>query len=106
MNEKKPLEWIRMQLYPLPHLENKLDVIVVFWNPETGEMRGEGAQIVKSLVDSYAEKGAITTSKGEIIQLDDPYRNTAALSAILSQQYWISPQPVEAPEDPNAKNLQ
>jgi len=106
MSDKKPLEWIRMQLSPLPHLESELDTVVVFWNPETGEVRGEGAEIVKSLVDTYSEKGSITTSKGEVIQLDDPYRNTAALSTILSQQYWVSPQPVEAPEEPSTKVLQ
>ncbi len=106
MSEKKPLEWIRMQLSPLPHLEKELETIVVFWNPDTGEVRGEAAEIVRSLVDEYAQKGSITTSKGEVIQLDDPYRNTAAFSTILSQRYWVSPQPVEAPEEPDSKILQ
>ncbi len=105
-DDKKPLEWIRLQLTPLPHLENELETIVVFWNPDTGAIEGEAAAQVKALVDDYARQGSLTTSKGEVVQLDDPYRNTTAFSIILSQRYWISPQPVEAPEEPCEKNLQ
>jgi hypothetical protein len=106
MSEKKQLEWIRMQLTPLPHLEGELQTIIVFWNLDTGEVRGEEAAQVLNLVKEYARQGSIKTSKGEVIQLDDPLRNTVAFSTILSQRYWVSPQPVEIPEEPDRKNLQ
>lgn len=102
MSNKKPLEWIRLELAPLPHYEGKLEKEVVFWNLDTGELKGRAAQQLKAFIDESAENGSITTAKGEVIEFENPYINTAAFSTILSQRYWVSPQPVEAPEEPEA----
>ncbi len=105
MSDKKPLEWIRLELVPLPHYEDRLDKVIVFWNPDTGELKGQSAQALKSFIDESAGVGSITTAKGEVIEFDNPYTNTAAFSTILSQRYWVSPQPVEVPEEPE-ENIQ
>jgi len=106
MSEKKPLAWIRMGLAPLPQFENEMPETVVFWNIDTGELRGPGVDWVQPLIEEARKKGSLTSSKGEIIQIDDPLKSSTQLSMILSQRYWVSPQPVEAPEDPQSDQLQ
>jgi hypothetical protein len=106
VSEKKPLVWIRMGLAPLPQFENKIPETVVFWNIDTGELRGAGVDWVSPLIEEAKRQGSLTSSKGEVVHIDDPLKSSTQLSMILSQRYWVSPQPVEAPEDPQSAPLQ
>lgn len=106
MSTKKPLAWIRMGLVPLPQFENEIPETVVFWNIENGDLQGPGVDWVVPLIEEAKKKGSLTSSKGEVIQIDEPLKSSTQLSMILSQRYWVSPQPVEAPEDPQTEALQ
>ncbi len=100
MSEKAPLQWIRMALTPLPHMEETLSPTVIFWNHETGELAGEGVEQVQPLIDEYVKAGSITNRSGETIPVTLPLTDNTALGLVLSQHYWVSPQPVDAPEEP------
>ena len=106
MTDKKPLAWIRMGLVPLPQFENEVPETVIFWNIDTGELQGPGIDWVRPLIEEAKRLGSLTSSKGEVVQIDDPLKSSTQLAMILSQRYWVSPQPVEAPEDPEADRLQ
>ncbi|SIO01299.1 hypothetical protein SAMN05443662_1149 [Sulfurivirga caldicuralii] len=95
-----------MGLTPLPQFENEIPETVVFWNIETGELQGQGVDWVRPLIEEAKRQGSLTSSKGEVVQIDDPLKSSTQLSMILSQRYWVSPQPVEAPEDPQSGSLQ
>ena len=102
MNDKAPLQWIRMELNPLFDQEEEMASALVFWHPQAGLLEGPDAERIRRMVQEAQQQGYVLNSRGERIEISDPLRNTVQFSAILSQVFWISPQPVASPEEPDA----
>lgn len=99
MSEKAPLQWIRMELNPLFDQEEDTAPALIFWHPQAGLLEGPDAERIQRMVQEARQRGYVLNSRGERIEISDPLRNTAQFSAILSQVFWISPQPVASPEE-------
>ena len=102
MSEKAPLQWIRMELNPLFDQEGDTVPALVFWHPQAGLLEGPDAERIRRMVQEAQQQGYVLNSRGERIEISDPLRNTVQFSAILSQAFWVSPQPVASPEEPDA----
>jgi len=91
--------WIYMELTPLDSREAAgRQAARVFWQPETGILEGPDAERIRHIVNEAVVRGYVVNSRGEKIAVEDPLRNTAQFSAVLSQFFWVSPRPVTAPD--------
>ncbi|WP_019894586.1 hypothetical protein [Hydrogenovibrio halophilus] len=95
---KPPLEWIRLELHPLPGTDHVQKVI--FWNPETQELVGEGAETVAELAAKAKADGHIQSPSLNHMEMTDPLSKPSELAAVLAQHYWAIPEPVAQPGDP------
>ena len=90
---QEPLEWIHLELMPLPDADSCYTPAVLWWNPQTGELLGDQAEFVKTLVDKQLQVGHVEGSFGSI-ELSAPFTTPTELAVILGQFYWVIPQPV------------
>lgn len=94
-SEKKPFDWIQLELVPLPHCQNEFETLIVWWNPDQRKIVGEQAELVMGFVNQALEKGA--SGPNESVELNDPLAKPTELAAILGQYFWVVPQPVREP---------
>lgn len=117
MSEQKPpefkptlteaLEWIRLELLPLP--ESEWTEKLLYWNPTTQELLGEGAEAVLEMVDKALQDGGISGAHLTQFEITNPLSQPSELAAILVQHFWVIPQPVKLPGlvvDGDENNLQ
>lgn len=90
---QKPLDWIHLELIPLPDRAPEYIKSVVWWNPQTGELLGEHSDLVLNLVNDQLQHGSVSSTLG-VIELTDPLTKPTELAAILGQFFWVVPQPV------------
>ncbi|KUJ74736.1 hypothetical protein AVO42_04925 [Thiomicrospira sp. XS5] len=91
----EPLHWIRLELVPLPdsnHSEKTL-----FWNPSTESLLGDGADEVLSLVEEATQAGHLNGATLSHFEITQPLSKPSELAAILTQHYWVVPEPVKEP---------
>lgn len=101
---KTPLDWIRLELMPLPGSEGH-KAKMLWWNPEARLLEGEGADEVLALAQAASDKGALQTGTGGHVEITDPLHQPSELAAVLAQFYWVIPQPVAAPgQNPDAED--
>ena len=82
--------WIRMELVPLPTSEFLAGLM--YWNPDSGEMVGDCVGQIKALIESTVLSGLTGSLAG--VELTDPMHKPTELAAILSQHYFVIPEPV------------
>jgi hypothetical protein len=92
---KPPLEWIRLELHPLPGTDHEQKV--VFWNPDTQELVGKGAETVADLAAQAKTDGHIQSPSLNHMEMTDPLSKPSELAAVLAQHYWVIPEPVAQP---------
>jgi hypothetical protein len=78
--------WIRVELVPLPI--SPYPSLLLYWNPDSGELVGNDVAIVERLIQDTLVQGLPG------VELTDPYRKVSEFAAILSQQYVLIPEPV------------
>lgn len=91
-----PLEWIRLELIPLPNYVSQFKPAILWWNPEKGILEGEIA-VVMDIVDSAVEQGSISIVPAGSMEITQPLHKPSELAAILGQYFWIIPEPVARP---------
>ena len=99
---KTPLEWIRLELIPLPDKATEFQECEVWWNYVSGEMVGDVAEDIIQLIKQQLVQGSVTNSNGTI-ELNDPFHKTTELASILGQYFWVIPVPVAEPGDNDVK---
>lgn len=83
--------WIKMELVPLPTAN--YPELLVYWNPDSGQLLGEQADLLHDLVRQVMTQGISGA------ELSDPYRKPSELAIILSQFYIVIPEPIaEVPQ--------
>ncbi|MDX1352351.1 MAG: hypothetical protein R3254_05010 [Thiomicrorhabdus sp.] len=92
-NQMVPLDWIRIELLPLPGVGDDYPQFTFWWNPEQGLIEGEIA-LVEQLVNNALALGSVTTQSNAMVEITNPYHKPTELAAILGQYYWLIPQPV------------
>jgi len=93
---KPPLEWIRLELHPLPGTDHTQKCL--FWNPETQEVLGEGAQTVIDLAQAAMSQGHLKSPSLNHMEMTAPLSKPSELAAVLAQHYWVIPEPVAEPQ--------
>lgn len=93
----QPLEWIQLELIPLPSFEQAYPERLLWWNPNQGILIGEGADVVLLMVEEAMTDKVVHGLQGHHFELTDPLKKSTELAAILGQYYWVIPLPVEAP---------
>lgn len=95
-SENKPLAWIHLELIPLPDKVEDYTPCVVWWNPDSGEIVGEQAEAVISIIKHQQQQGSVTNTLGTV-ELTDPFTKPTELASILGLFYWVVPVPVAKP---------
>ena len=112
--EETAIDWIQLELVPLPRFEQELSKLVLWWNPTDRKIVGEGAEaiinIVQSAMDEGCLKGSVASGMPEI-ELTDPLSQPSELAAILAQYFWVIPTPVKSEDvltvsSENSENIQ
>lgn len=93
---KAPLDWIKLELMPLPGATGR-EAKVLWWNPEARIIEGEGREEVLALAKAATQAGSLQTGSGGSVEITDPLHQPSELAAVLAQFYWVIPQPVAAP---------
>ncbi|QKI88714.1 hypothetical protein [Thiomicrorhabdus xiamenensis] len=93
--ENPPLEWIFLELEPLPHISGR-ETLQLWWNPERKELLGEGVETILTMIDQALQKGSIGGGNSQY-EITDPLAKPTELAVILAQFYWVIPQPVSEP---------
>lgn len=87
-----------MELVPLPTAN--YPELLVYWNPDSGQMLGDQVELLHDLVTLALTNGLSGA------ELSDPYRKPSELAMILSQFYIVIPEPVaEVPHFVSASQL-
>lgn len=90
--------WIKMECVPLPTAN--YPELLVYWNPDSGQMLGDQVELLHDLVTRALTKGLSGA------ELSDPYRKPSELAMILSRFYIVIPEPVaEVPHFVSASQL-
>lgn len=92
----QPLDWIRIELIPLPTLSEVYPQLVFWWNPDKGLLQGE-TELVEKLIHQAITKGVVSTASNGSVEITNPYQKPTELAAILGRYYWMNPQPVSKP---------
>lgn len=95
-NTPIPLEWIRLELIPLPNYVSQFKPMMLWWNPGAGTLEGEVA-VVTDIVNTAIEQGSICLEPTGSIEITEPLHKPSELAAILGQYFWVIPEPVEKP---------
>jgi hypothetical protein len=82
--------WVRVELVPLPTTQRL--AALFYWNPDTGEVIGDCADDIRSIVDVAMREGLNGRMGG--VELTDPLHKPSELAAILSQHWMMIPEPV------------
>lgn len=98
MAEQETEVWIRIECLPLPHSD--WPVRILYWNPVTETLRGDGVAEILELVDQAVEQGFVSGSTFSHFEVIHPLQKPSELAAVLGQHYWLIPQAVAAPEEP------
>jgi len=93
----KPLDWIQLELIPLPNFEQAYPQRLLWWNPNQGTLIGEGADSILLMIEEAMSTKTLHSSNLNHFELTDPLKKPTELAALLGQYYWVIPQPVEAP---------
>lgn len=99
----QPLEWIHLELIPLPDKTQDFQTCNVWWNPDTGEIVGEQAEMINNIIKTQLAQGSVTNSMGTI-ELANPFQKPSELASILGQFFWVVPVPVAKPYEKNSSN--
>lgn len=94
--QSKPYHWIRLELVPLPGLDQHTKK-VLYWNPDAAELIGEGSEEILKMIQSFQKKGFVNGSTLSHFEITSPLNKPSELAAILTQHYWIVPEPVAEP---------
>lgn len=94
---KTPLEWIQLELIPLPHLTDEARLLL-WWNPDKRELRGDGKEKVLQIIEQAVAAGQIENA-GSVYAVTDPLAKPSELAVVLAKIYWVVPQPVRSPGD-------
>ncbi|BBP46529.1 hypothetical protein THMIRHAS_19020 [Thiosulfatimonas sediminis] len=94
---KSPLQWIQLELIPLPHLSDE-PRLLLWWNPENRELRGDGTEKIMAMVDLALADGKVENA-GSVYEITDPLGVPSQLAVILAKVYWVVPEPVRAPHE-------
>ncbi|GKT11683.1 MAG: hypothetical protein ISEC1_P0652 [Thiomicrorhabdus sp.] len=93
------IDWIQLELVPLPRYEEKLSRLLLWWNPTDRKIVGEGAEsilsIILSALDADTLKGSVASGLADF-KLVDPLSSPTELAAILAQYFWVIPTPVKS----------
>lgn len=92
---KPQIEWIEMSLVPLP--DSTMQETLVYWNPTTEELVGQGAELVMQLVQEAQAAGTVQGVSQDYIEIIQPLSHPTQLAAILTQHFWVLPKPIQAP---------
>ena len=112
--EETAIDWIQLELVPLPRFDEELSKLVLWWNPSDRKIVGEGAEaiinIIQSALDAGSLQGSVASGMAEI-ELTDPFSQPSELAAILAQFFWVIPTPVRSEDvltisSENSKNIQ
>lgn len=95
-NAPQALEWIHLELIPLPDQAPTFENCIVWWNPDRGEIVGEKAAMINALIEKQLAIGAITNMMGSI-ELTNPLKKPTELASVLGQFFWVIPVPVANP---------
>ena len=98
-----PLDWIRIELIPLPNYASRFNSMIFWWNPEKGSLEGEVA-VIMDIVNAAKEKGSISIVPTGSIEITRPLHKPSELAAILGQYFWVVPEPVDKPFDLSTKS--
>lgn len=103
--------WIRLELIPLPALEERYSSLLLWWNPDQRLLLGEGHEQILKLVDQAMQDKALRGSQLNHFEITDPLNKPSELAAILAQHFWVIPEPVaeagvEETETPRDDSLQ
>ncbi|MEA3405133.1 MAG: hypothetical protein U9R28_05265 [Pseudomonadota bacterium] len=93
----QPLEWIQLELVPLPSFEQAYPERLLWWNPSEGSLIGEGADLILLMIEEAMTTKVLHSSSLNHFELTDPLKKPTELAAILGQYYWVIPLPVESP---------
>lgn len=111
--ESQPLQWIQLELIPLPSSEPKFPELLLWWNPDEKRLEGQGAESILQLINDAMALKRINDSNFNHVELTDPLAKPSELAAILAQYFWVIPQPVKSPglsdfefSDKDLRNLQ
>lgn len=91
----EPFHWIRLDLVPLPD-SNRCEK-TLFWNPSTEALLGDGADEILALVDEALQAGHLNGATMSHFEITQPLSKPSELAAILTQHYWVVPEPVKSP---------
>jgi len=91
-----PLEWIRLELIPLPNYTSRYKSMILWWNPEKGSLEGE-VSVVMDIVSAAIEQGSISIVPTGSMEITQPLHKPSELAAILGQYFWVIPEPVVKP---------
>ncbi|MBD3611702.1 MAG: hypothetical protein HUJ13_04725 [Hydrogenovibrio crunogenus] len=94
--QSKPYHWIRLELVPLPGLNDHVKK-VLYWNPDAAELIGDGAEEILQMIQIAQKDGFINGSSISHFEITSPLNKPSELAAILTQYYWIVPEPVMEP---------
>lgn len=97
LTSDEAIAWIQLELIPLPSVENELSQLMLWWNPETRQIVGEGAESVLNIVQEASDLGVLEPSPERgmaSFELVDPLSRPSELAAILAQYFWVIPTPV------------
>ena len=103
LHNPTPLEWIRLELIPLPNYASRFKPMIFWWNPEKGCLEGE-IDVVMNIIQAAIEKGSISIVPTGSIEITQPLHKPSELAAILGQYFWVIPEPVEKPFESESKN--
>jgi len=94
---KPPLEWIKLELLPLPHCQDQFFTQLLWWNPNERQLIGESADIILEMVKSAFDCGQVKALDQQF-EINDPLGDPTEFAAILAQYFWVLPEPVAEPE--------
>ncbi|WP_373019088.1 hypothetical protein [Thiomicrorhabdus sp.] len=95
--EHAPLDWIQLELLPLPEFEQEFKPLLLWWNPEEGRLLGENVDLVLQLIDRAIQDKFVKSVSSGSFEVTDPLKKPSELAAVLAQYFWVVPQPVKSP---------
>ncbi|MBO1928043.1 hypothetical protein J3998_10695 [Thiomicrorhabdus sp. 6S2-11] len=103
-DDKAPLEWIQLELIPLPHISDE-PRLLLWWNPGKRELRGDGKDKVLLIVEQALRAGKVENA-GTVYEVTDPLTKPSELAVVLAKSYWVVPQPVRYPGESTEQSEQ
>ena len=95
--------WICIECLPLPYSDWPAKIL--YWNPVTETLQGDGVETVLQLLDDAVAQGFVSGSTFSHFEIVHPLQKPSELAAVLGQHYWLIPQPVSDPDQPQSTLL-